>query len=93
MTMKPNWASDMFCAARVERLGHALGLRARIDVRDDRVFLRRVEVERLVHHAVEIGDAVVGLDRERLGKLEAGFRAARSRSVVSSFGDGVPSAS
>ena len=37
-----------------------------IDVRDDRILLRRIEVERLVHHAVEVGDAVVGLDRERL---------------------------
>ena len=38
-------------AARVERLGDALGLRARIDERDDRILPRRIEVERLVHHA------------------------------------------
>ncbi len=31
-----------------------------------------IEVEGLVHDAVEIGDAVVGLDLERLGVLEAG---------------------
>ena len=35
--------------------------------------LRRVEVERLVHHAVQIGDAIVGLHRERLRELEAGL--------------------
>ena len=64
-------------AARVEGLGHALGLRPGIDVGDDRILPRRVEVERLVHHAVEIGDAVVGLDRERLGELEAGVHQRR----------------
>ena len=73
MTMNPNCASDDAVAARVERLGHALGLRTRVDVGDDRVLLARIEVERLVHHAVQVRDAVVGLDRERLGELEAGF--------------------
>ena len=30
-----------------------------------------IEIERLVHHAIQIGDAVVSLDHERFGKLEA----------------------
>ncbi len=59
--------------AGIEGLGHALGLRPGIDVGDDRILLRRIEVERLVHHAVDIRDAIVRLDRERLGELEAGF--------------------
>ena len=71
-------------AARVERLGHALGLRPGIDIRDDRILLRRVEVERLVHDAIEIGDAIVRLHRERLRELEADFQSA-VRSGVSSF--------
>ncbi len=37
----------------------------------------RVEVERLVHDAVEVGDAVVGLDPERLGILESGRKEGR----------------
>ncbi len=57
--------------ARVERLGHALGLRPGIDVGDDRILLLLVEVEGLVHHPVEVGHAIVGLDREGLGELEA----------------------
>src|SRR5579862_7673297 len=52
--------------ARIEGPRHALSLRTGIDVLDDRILLRLVEVERLVHHAVEVGDAVVGLDVERL---------------------------
>ena len=35
-------------------------------------FALGVEIEGLVHDAVEVGDAVVGLDLERLGVLEAG---------------------
>src|SRR5687768_12014554 len=35
-----------------EVLGHALGLRARIDERDDRVAFVRVKIERLVHHPI-----------------------------------------
>ena len=36
-------------------------------------FFVRVEVERLVHHAVQVRHPVVGLDRERLGILEPGL--------------------
>ena len=58
---------------------HALGpgdvvgldLRAGIDVVDDRIDLGGVEVERLVHRAVEVGDAVGGLDLEALRHLVA----------------------
>ena len=46
-------------------------LRAGVDVDDDRVLLRRVEVERLPHVAVEVGHAVGGLDDEGLGELPA----------------------
>src|SRR5262245_50968621 len=56
--------------SRRERLGHALGLRAGIDEGYDRIFPIRVEIERFVHHAVKIGDAVIGLDLERLGEFE-----------------------
>ena len=56
-----------------EGLGHRFGLGTRVHVRHDRVLLRRVEVERLVHHAVEVGDPVRRLDRERLGELIAGL--------------------
>ena len=62
---------------RRERLVHRLGLRARVDVGDDRVALLRVEVEGLVHHAVEVRDAVVRLDPELLGELVAGFQEQR----------------
>ena len=55
-----------------ERLGHALGLRSGIDEGDDRILPARIEVERLEHHAVQIGDAVGRFHRERFGKLEAG---------------------
>src|SRR4030095_12027622 len=42
-----------------EGLGYALGLRARIDERDDRILACRIEIERLVHHPIQIGDAVI----------------------------------
>ena len=44
-----------------------------INVGDDRIVFRFVEVERLVHHPVDIGDAISCLDLEGLGKLVAGF--------------------
>src|SRR5262245_1271187 len=53
--------------ARRERLGHALGLRAGVDEGDDGILPVRVEIERLVHHAVKIGNAVVGFDLEWFG--------------------------
>ena len=53
--------------------GRALGLRAGIHVRDDRILLGAVEVERLPHVAVQFRDAVGGLYRERLGVLKAEF--------------------
>ena len=53
-----------------ERLGHALGLRSRVNERDDWILLRRIEIERLVHHAIQIGHAIVGLHLERLWELE-----------------------
>ena len=51
---------------------HALGLRPRIDVRDDRILLRGVEVERLPHVAVNVGDAVGGFHDELLGRFPSG---------------------
>ena len=53
-------------ARRAERVGDALGLRSRIDVGDDRILLRRVEIEGLVHIAPDVGDSVGCLDHERL---------------------------
>ncbi len=64
---------------RAERLADRLGLRARVDVGDDRVLLLRVEVVRLVHHARQVRHAVVGLHDERLGDTCSPARAAGSR--------------
>ena len=50
----------------------AARLRTGIDVVDDRIFLRRVEVRRLEHQAVEIGDAVARLHRDRNRRLPSG---------------------
>src|SRR5258708_15621314 len=47
-------------------------LRAGIDVFHQRVFLCAVEIERLVHDAVEIGDAVIGLYGEGLWEFITG---------------------
>ena len=47
----------------------AAGLRPGIDVVDDRILLRRIEVRRHVHQAVEIGLAVARLDRDRRRRL------------------------
>ena len=55
-----------------ELLGHGLGLWAGVDVGDDRVLLRFVEVEGLVDHAVHVGDVVCRLHPVRLRELVAG---------------------
>ena len=60
-----------------ERLGHALGLGAGVDVGDDGIFAGGVEIVGLVHHTIDVGDAVVGLDFERFGILEASFHQGR----------------
>ncbi len=54
------------------RLRHRLGLRPRIDVRHNGIRLRGIEVVGLVHHAVDVGDAVGGLDLVRLRELVSG---------------------
>ena len=60
-------------ARRVEgAAADAAGLRTGIDVVDDRILLRRIERGRLVHQAVEIGDAVARLDGNRQRRLPAG---------------------
>ena len=46
-----------------------LDLRTRVYVVDDGVALRRVEVEGLVHHAIEVRHSVGGLHGEGLGEL------------------------
>ncbi len=56
---------------------HRAGLRAGVDVVDDRVLFGRIEVGGLEHHPVQLGPAVARLDRERhrrhpAGSLEAG---------------------
>ena len=48
---------------------HTARLRTGVDVIHDRVLLRSVEVGRLEHQAVEIGDAVAGLHGERHRRL------------------------
>ncbi len=52
-----------------EGIGCGLDLRSRVDVVDDGVAFGRVEIERLVHYAVQIGHAVGGLDGECLGEF------------------------
>src|SRR5580658_7235266 len=56
-----------------ERFVDLFGWRAGVDELDERIFAGGIEVERLVHDAVEIGDAVFGFDFEDFGKFEAGF--------------------
>ncbi len=48
---------------------------------DDRILLRWIEVHRLEHQTVEIGDAVARLYRDRLG----GFQPAASSLEMSAF--------
>ena len=55
-----------------EGIGDGLHLRSRVHVVDDGVRLGGVEVERFVHHAVEVGDPVGGLHCERLGEAVSG---------------------
>jgi len=54
-----------------------LGLRAGVDELDERIFAGGIEVERLVHDAVEIGDAIFCFDFEDFGKFEAGVEKLR----------------
>ena len=54
-----------------------LGLRAGIDELDEGIFSGGIEVERLVHNTVEIGDAVFGFDFEGFGEFVAGFKKLR----------------
>ena len=62
----------------------AAGLRSRIDVVDDRIPPRRIEVRRPEHQAVEIGLAVARFHRDRHRRLPARrHRAARCRLVSS----------
>ena len=56
----------------------APGLRARVDVVDDRVLLRRVERLRRVHQAVQVGLSVARLDRDGRRRLPAGHEQARN---------------
>ena len=52
-----------------ERLARRVRVRARVDRYQQRVLLGRVEVRRLVEHAVELGLAVGGLERDQLDLL------------------------
>ena len=77
-TMKPSSASACASprAAEKLRLPTLPDLRPGIDVVDDRILLRRVEVRRPEQQAVEIGLAVARLHRDRHRRLPAGRRAA-----------------
>ena len=78
-----------------------LDLRTRVYVVDDGVALRRVEVEGLVHHAIEVRHSVGGLHGEGLGELVSVGQKLREVTrleyhqlvaeavVESSFGDGI----
>src|SRR5206468_13113881 len=50
-------------------LTHAADLRSRVDVVDDRILLRRVELRRQVDDAIQIGNAVARLHIEYLRRL------------------------
>ena len=50
----------------------AADLRPRVDMVDDRIFFRRVELGREIDHTIEIGDAVARLHGEHLGGLPPG---------------------
>ena len=56
---------------------HRAGLRAGIDVVDDRVLLVRIEVGRLPQHPVQVGLTIACLDRELLRRAPAGGLEAR----------------
>ena len=57
---------------RREELRHGLCLGTRIDVRDNRIALGGIEIVRLVHHPIDVGDAVRRLHLVRLRELVAG---------------------
>ena len=57
-----------------ERLRDGFGLRSGINVGDDRVGLRGIEVKRLVDHAVKISDVIIGLHRVWFRKPIAGLQ-------------------
>ena len=57
---------------RREELRHGLCLGTRIDVRYNRIALGRIEIVRLVHHPIDVGDAVRRLHLVRLRELVAG---------------------
>src|SRR4029450_3871 len=44
---EPELRQRLAIASRIERLGHAFGLRSRVDVQNNRVFLERIEMDRL----------------------------------------------
>ena len=50
---------------------HRANLRAGIDVRDDRIATRGVQIRRQVHHAVHIGHTIARLRGEHARTLEA----------------------
>src|SRR5262249_22597597 len=56
-----------------ELLRHERSLRAVVDVLDDRVLLRGIEIRGLVDHAPDVGPAVAALRAERLGHLPSRF--------------------
>ena len=51
----------------------SLNLRARINVVADRINLRGVEIERLVHCSIQISNAISSFDLETLRKIVAGL--------------------
>ena len=70
-TTKPSSASDCISSTRGPKLRDTAGagLRTGINVIDDRIFLRRVEMRGREHHAVEIGLAVTRLHCDRGQRL------------------------
>ena len=71
---EPELRQRLRIAARRRELAaaDAAGLRTRINMVDDRISLRRVQIHRFVHQPVQIGDPVARLHCERHRRLPAG---------------------
>ena len=76
--MKPSSAMRLHArSSALNAFGTNESVRAGVDVLDDRILLRRIEVRRPDDDAVDVGLAVAPLGDEDLRRPPAGLRAAR----------------
>src|SRR5690242_10477564 len=61
---------EWLTAVLVLPLPHAADLRPRIDVIDDRILFRRIELGRKIDDAIQVGDTITRLHAENLRWLE-----------------------